>query len=91
VERSLENECQLLIQKGYSRLKFQEEIISLEDLVEDKVQLEKLAKKPAEIAILIDRLVSKKDDEETQFRVGDSVQTAYFEGEGVCWIEIEGT
>ncbi len=90
VERSLENECQLLIQKGYSRLKFQEEIISLEDLVEDTAQLEKLAKKPAEIAILIDRLVSKKDDEETQFRVGDSVQTAYFEGEGVCWIEIEG-
>jgi excinuclease ABC subunit A len=34
--------------------------------------------------------LSKKDDEETQFRVGDSVQTAYFEGEGVCWIEIEG-
>ncbi len=90
VERSLENECQLLIQKGYSRLKFQEEIIALEELVEDATLLQKLAKKPAEIAILIDRLVSKKDDEETQFRVGDSVQTAYFEGEGVCWIEIEG-
>jgi excinuclease ABC subunit A len=80
----------LLIQKGYSRLKFQEEIIALEELIEDPAQLQKLAKKPSEIAILIDRLVSKKDDEETQFRVGDSVQTAYFEGEGVCWIEIEG-
>ena len=89
-DRSLENECQLLIQKGYSRLKFQNEIIALEELVEDPASLEKLAKKPSEIAILIDRLVSKKDDEETQFRVGDSVQTAYFEGEGVCWIEIEG-
>ncbi|MFD3292170.1 excinuclease ABC subunit UvrA [Aquirufa sp. KTFRIE-69F] len=89
-DRSLENECQLLIQKGYSRLKFQDEIIALEELVEDPAHLQKLAKKPAEIAILIDRLVSKKDDEETQFRVGDSVQTAYFEGEGVCWIEIEG-
>ena len=89
-DRSLENECQLLIQKGYSRLKFQDEIIALEEFVEDPAHLQKLAKKPAEIAILIDRLVSKKDDEETQFRVGDSVQTAYFEGEGVCWIEIEG-
>ena len=39
---------------------------------------------------MIDRLISQPEDEETIFRLGDSVQTAYFEGEGVCWIEIEG-
>jgi len=89
-ERALKDECQLLIQKGYTRLKFESEIIDLEELVEDAKQLKSLSKKPNEIAILIDRLISQPEDEETIFRLGDSVQTAYFEGEGVCWIEIEG-
>jgi excinuclease ABC subunit A len=89
-ERALKDECQLLIQKGYTRLKFEAEIIDLEELVEDANQLKSLSKKPNEIAILIDRLISQPENEETIFRLGDSVQTAYFEGEGVCWIEIEG-
>ena len=89
-ERTLKDECQLLIQKGYTRLKFEAEIIDLEELVEDANQLKSLSKKPTEIAILIDRLISQPEDEETIFRLGDSVQTAYFEGEGVCWIEIDG-
>jgi excinuclease ABC subunit A len=89
-DRSIVEECQLLIQKGYTRLKFNEEILDLEDLVEDVETQKKLQQKPGEIAILVDRLISKPDDEETTFRLGDSVQTAYFEGEGVCWIEIEG-
>ena len=42
------------------------------------------------IYILIDRAVIKTDDEETQFRLGDSVQTAFFEGEGICEIELMG-
>jgi len=89
-ERTLKDECQLLIQKGYTRLKFEAEIIDLEELIEDANQLKSLSKKPTEIAILIDRLISQPEDEETIFRLGDSVQTAYFEGEGVCWIEIDG-
>ena len=89
-ERKLPDECQLLIQKGYTRLKFEGEIIDLEELVADANQLKSLSKKPTEIAILIDRLISQPEDEETIFRLGDSVQTAYFEGEGVCWIEVEG-
>ena len=89
-DRSILDECQLLIQKGYTRLKFKEEILDLEDLVEDPDKLKKLQAKPKEIAILVDRLISKPEDEETTFRLGDSVQTAYFEGEGVCWVEVEG-
>lgn len=89
-DRSILDECQLLIQKGYTRLKFKDEIIDLEELVDDADTLQKLQAKPREIAILVDRLISKPDDEETIFRLGDSVQTAYFEGEGVCWIEVDG-
>lgn len=89
-DRSILDECQLLIQKGYTRLKFKDEVIDLEELVDDPNTLKKLQAKPGEIAILVDRLISKPDDEETIFRLGDSVQTAYFEGEGVCWIEVDG-
>jgi excinuclease ABC subunit A len=89
-DRSILDECQLLIQKGYTRLKFKEDIVDLEELVEDAHTLKKLQAKPGEISILVDRLISKPDDEETIFRLGDSVQTAYFEGEGVCWIEVDG-
>lgn len=89
-DRSILDECQLLIQKGYTRLKFKDEIIDLEELVDDADTLKKLQAKPREIAILIDRLISKPDDEETIFRLGDSVQTAYFEGDGVCWVEVDG-
>ncbi len=90
VDRSLRNECQLLIQKGYTRLSVQDEIIDLEALVDDADRLKSLSKKVKDIAILVDRLISKPEDEETTFRLGDSVQTAYFEGEGVCWVDIDG-
>ncbi len=89
-DRSILDECQLLIQKGYTRLKIKDEIVELEELVDEADNLKKLQAKPGEIAILVDRLISKPEDEETIFRLGDSVQTAYFEGEGVCWIEVEG-
>ena len=89
-DRSFEYECQLLVQKGYSRLMFEGKTLDLEELLEDKEQLAQFQKKSDSVAILIDRLLSKADDEETLFRLGDSVQTAYFEGDGVCWIEIEG-
>lgn len=89
--RALANECNLLIQKGYTRLKFQDQVYTLEDLVSDEAALQKLNKKPKEIYILIDRLVSKPNDEETQFRLGDSIQTAFFEGHGTCLVEIMDT
>jgi excinuclease ABC subunit A len=90
LDRTFEYECQLLVQKGYSRLMFEGNTLDLEELLEDKDQLSQFQKKSEDVSILIDRLVSKSGDEETLFRLGDSVQTAYFEGDGVCWIEIEG-
>ena len=45
-DRSILDECQLLIQKGYTRLKFKDEIIDLEELVDDPDTLKKLQAKP---------------------------------------------
>ena len=42
------------------------------------------------IEILIDRAVVKKEDEDTTFRLSDSIQTAFFEGIGDCHVHIPG-
>ncbi|MEY4382720.1 MAG: hypothetical protein RI995_262, partial [Bacteroidota bacterium] len=89
--RTLEEECNLLIQKGYSRLKVGADIFALEELVSEPETIQKLAKKTKDVYILIDRLISKPEEEETQFRLGDSIQTAFFEGHGSCLVEIVDT
>jgi excinuclease ABC subunit A len=40
--------------------------------------------------ILIDRASVNAEDEDTVFRLSDSVQTAFFEGEGDCHVYVEG-
>src|SRR5690606_27625514 len=39
-----------------------------------------------QVFILIDRAVVRPDDEDLQFRISDSVQTAFFEGHGECHV-----
>lgn len=96
--RKLSEEMKILLQKGYTRIVIDEETKFLEELLEDKEALKNL---PAidlfsnNYKILIDRVVIKKDaegqpDEETQFRLSDSIQTAFFEGNGTCFVEIVG-
>ena len=43
------------------------------------------------IFIVIDRNLVKKNDEDNKFRIADSVQTAFFEGEGECILELSLT
>ncbi len=91
--RKLEAELQILVQKGFTRIVFDGEILFLEEILDKKTQYAELlkTKNPEKhIQILIDRVVVKKDDEETQFRISDSVQTTFFEGEGICFVEIIG-
>jgi excinuclease ABC subunit A len=90
-DRKLEAELQVLVQKGFTRIVADDNILYLEEILENKDQNSELlkTKNPEKhIQILIDRVVVKKDDEETQFRISDSVQTAFFEGEGQCFVNI---
>ncbi|MEN2280860.1 excinuclease ABC subunit UvrA [Algoriphagus sp. SE2] len=82
--RKIEQELELLLQKGYTRILINEEVYFVEDLLEEK----KVPKGKYEI--LIDRASVIKDDEDNQFRIADSVQTALFEGHGDCKITIPG-
>jgi len=81
--RTVEEELKILLSKGYTRILLDGETAFIEDLLQTKV-----TKKHA-FEILIDRAVVK-NDEENQFRLADSVQTAFFEGEGRCKVNIVG-
>lgn len=96
--RKLSEEMKILLQKGYTRIVVDGETKFLEELLDDKAALKNL---PAidlfsnNYKILIDRVVIKKEadgqpEEETQFRLSDSIQTAFFEGNGTCFVEIVG-
>ncbi|MDX1629469.1 MAG: excinuclease ABC subunit A, partial [Fulvivirga sp.] len=85
-KRSLKKELEVLLSKGYTRILHQGEVTFIEDLLDSGQKLGK----QEDIDVLIDRAVVKKNDEDTQFRLADSVQTAYFEGIGDCNIHIVG-
>ncbi len=81
--RTLAEETSTLLSKGFTRLLIDGELSYIED-----TDLEKLD--PSKVEILIDRLSVNKEDEDVVFRTSDSVQTAFFEGEGQCIIRFRG-
>jgi excinuclease ABC subunit A len=84
VDRKLDKELELLLQKGYTRVLRNGEVLLLEELLGGG-KIEK-----GNYEILIDRLTVQKEDEDNQFRLSDSIQTALFEGHGNCKITLPG-
>ncbi len=86
--RTIEQELTILLSKGYTRIVVNDETRSIEELLEEGNVEGTL--EGTELFILVDRAAIKHDDDDTLFRLSDSVQTAFFEGEGVCWTKIVG-
>lgn len=76
-ERNLLQTLKILAQQGYSRIKYKGQIIRIED-VDTEIE--------HDFHLVIDRIVVQ-DDEDFYNRLGDAVQTAFFEGKGECIIE----
>lgn len=89
-QRTLEQELNLFLQKGYTRVFVNQALIRIEELLEDVLRLKEIANVPASLNILIDRFVVKKEDEENKKRIADSIQTAFYESEGECWVDVMG-
>jgi excinuclease ABC subunit A len=81
--RTILEEAELLMQQGFTRLETNDEIKRIDDLLKD--ESEDFCSSSCNL--VIDRL-SVQNDEDTQSRVADSVQTAFFEGHGKCTIKI---
>jgi excinuclease ABC subunit A len=78
-DRDLKTLLQVLEQQGYARLKWKEEIIRIGSFAIEAYNNEKLF-------LAIDRIVTK-EDEDFYNRIADAIQTAFFEGKGICFIE----
>ncbi len=81
-DRTCIQQLQILLKQGFTRVEFDETIVKTEDLINKKD-----FKKPKISNIVIDR-ISISDDEDTQSRIADSVQTAFYEGKGVCIVKV---
>ena len=97
-ERSLEQELNLLLQKGYTRVHFKGGILRIEELLnpaaENHPDPNLDIKEPAYhfrehgLTVLIDRFAVQHQDESEWMRLADSVNTAFYESEGECWVQV---
>jgi len=100
--RDLKEELNILVQKGFSRIASPSRLDGneegalepqrIEELLElsDKNLKAKLETKNQKTAtyILVDRIVVKDFDEDDIHRLGDSVGTAFYEGEGDVYVQV---
>jgi len=77
--RDLKTVLQVLTQQGYARIKYNNEIFRI-----DGFPIESYKKE--ELFLVVDRIVTK-NEEDFYNRLGDAIQTAFFEGKGICFIE----
>lgn len=88
-KRDVKEELNILVQKGFSRLYVPggegTGLLRIEELLEQK----KITV-PDNAWVLIDRLVVKDFEEDDKHRIADSVQTAFYESEGDCYVEVDG-
>ena len=80
-DRTLEKQLTMSMQQGYSRLFYKNEFVRIEDFLADKESLANA--KVEDISILIDRM-STSNSKDSLSRLTDSVETAFFEGNGIC-------
>jgi excinuclease ABC subunit A len=85
-DRLLGAELQLLLQKGFTRVRWDGELQDIQELLETGKPFLKaqLSAQKQELLILVDRFVINPEDEENTKRIADSVQTAFYESEGDC-------
>jgi len=77
--RDLKTVLQVLEQQGYARLKWKSKVYRISDLPQKEYKNEPLF-------LVVDRIVTK-EDEDFYNRLADAIQTAFFEGNGMCLIE----
>ncbi|MCF6167988.1 excinuclease ABC subunit UvrA [Lutibacter sp.] len=76
-ERNVLQTLKILAQQGYSRIKYKEKILRIEEVT---TEIEH------NFYLVIDRIIVK-NNEDFFNRLGDAIQTAFFEGKGACIIE----
>ncbi len=68
---------QLLSKQGYARIQYQGQVMRIDDAPADIQR---------DFRVVVDRII-KKDDEDFYNRLANAVDSAYFEGKGICLVD----
>ena len=82
--RDIHQQLTILLQQGFSRIKLKGEFVRIENVLENKSEINS-----NECLLVIDRIRIDDNDSELKARIADSVQTAYYEGDHKCVVEIK--
>lgn len=77
--RKLEDKLKVLLQQGFARILVNDDMVRLDEI--DQHSLDN-----KDILLIIDRIIVK-EDEEFYNRLADSIQTAFYEGKGICFLQ----
>lgn len=83
--KKLKDELNILLSKGFTRILINGQV----NFIEDCLAAKKLLAQALGVEVLIDRISVDSKSEDTVFRMGDSVQTAFYEGDGECLVYTE--
>ncbi|WP_163714086.1 excinuclease ABC subunit UvrA [Mangrovibacterium lignilyticum] len=81
--RSIEEEAELLLQQGFSRIETPNGIERIDELL----QKEESPLSNGQCNLVVDRLQAHRDDDNMS-RMADSTQTAFYEGHGECIVKV---
>lgn len=84
--RQLEDKLKVLLQQGFARILVDDKMIRLDEFssTSEGTNIHSLDNK--DVTLIIDRIVVK-DEEEFYNRLADAVQTAFYEGKGICHLK----
>ena len=77
--RPLEDKLKVLLQQGFARVLVNNEMVRLDEIEADKLNVKN-------VLLIIDRIIVKKEEEFFN-RLADSVQVAFYEGKGECYLQ----
>lgn len=80
--RNLKEQLNILLQQGFNRVVINQEIHRIEPILDSDEKID-----AKHCFVLIDRIIVKEDDFDLNSRIADSVQTAFYEGKGICYVE----
>lgn len=82
-ERSLQAQLKILLQQGFSRVMVNEKVYRIEEIADNNIDIN------AKYFLIIDRTTIRPNDEDLSSQLADSIQTAFYEGDGTCICIIE--
>lgn len=83
---ALKSHLELELQKGFSRIVVEGKMKKIEKILEDEKGLGELH--AVDMFLMVDRMIWEGQNEEDQHRLADSIQTAFWEGQGDLFLEV---